>query len=128
MRMNYPAAEKRGISKGNVTPQAAGNQILARLWRIDEIETRKISLFMCLLFEKRMLKNKDSCPLSCWVRVFTSYLAKISILTWQLNILIFNALLSFPRKRESRKYGELWIPALRFAVAGMTYLIAGLIP
>ncbi len=29
--------------------------------------------------------------------------------------------MSFPRKRESRKYNELWIPALRFASAGMTF-------
>ncbi len=28
--------------------------------------------------------------------------------------------MSFPRRRESRKYNELWIPALRFAAAGMT--------
>jgi len=27
--MNYPAAEQRGIHKGNETPQAAGNQPLS---------------------------------------------------------------------------------------------------
>jgi hypothetical protein len=31
---------------------------------------------MYLLFEKRMVKEKDSCLLGCWARVFTEYLAK----------------------------------------------------
>jgi len=31
--MNYLAAEQRGIYKGIVTPQAAGNTTLVRLWR-----------------------------------------------------------------------------------------------
>jgi len=34
--INYPAAEKRGIYRGIVTPQAAGNQILVRLRRIEK--------------------------------------------------------------------------------------------
>ena len=33
--MNYPAAEQRGINKGTVTPQAAGNSTLVRLRRIN---------------------------------------------------------------------------------------------
>jgi len=42
------------------------------------------------------------------------------LLNRQLNIQTMLFHLSFPRKRESRKYNELWIPALRFATAGMT--------
>jgi hypothetical protein len=36
--MNYLAAEPRGICKGIVTPQAAGNETLVRLRRIQSPE------------------------------------------------------------------------------------------
>ena len=32
---------------------------------------------------------------------------------------------SFPQKRETRDFEDFWIPALRFAAAGMTVLLAG---
>jgi hypothetical protein len=34
--MTYPAAEQRGICKGNETPTSGGELTLVRLWRIKE--------------------------------------------------------------------------------------------
>ena len=41
-KMNYPAAEQRGIYNGIVTPQAAGNETLVRLRRIQGKKLRKL--------------------------------------------------------------------------------------
>ena len=38
---------------------------------------------------------------------------------------VLTPLSSFPRKRESRDFKGVWIPALRFAAAGMTVFTRG---